>query len=675
MPLAIHKKGALAPFLMAACAPNLRDEALLERSLAAFQSAHWADALLDAESVCRRHPRKTIPAVLRAKILKTAQPALAMKAWFLAWCRAPRDAMLQDAMLHAFVEAGALATVRELAPAFLPERCRTGQHVALLALLQAAGALPVGACWKVGDTMHGQLFFPKEQPSGRARLQVSDEDAVYFLDVPADGSRFAIPCPKPQGVWSLALCAAEYPAEPLLLSGSPLVFAERPVVDTVPAHSGQSPVGGPGASSKVHIVIPVYGNLALVQACIGSVLASVAVNTTPVSVMVVDDASPDAVLSAWLEQLAAEGLISLLKNRCNLGYIESCNRAMRGRQGHDVLVLNADTMVHGNWVDRLCTALYRAPDIASVTPWSNNGEISSFPRAAYAAPMPSAAQLAQIDGVAAALHNSGQTGDVDVPACCGFAMLMRGSVLDQIGLLDGESLIRGYNEEVDWCQRAVVAGYRHCLASGVFVAHAGTASFGYEKTLRVAQNQAVVQARYPHYYDQYQNFLQQDPLATARSALRLALESACQVWLAMAQGAVARSDAMPSFLPPSLSSSCARIAVWRYAPTSPAASKVLCLARRIASLPAESPRVRLLVLGEASEALWRTGVVDVLPLASKLDSGFLNDASLIGLCACKVILTETDHLAPAGTELVVLNKLFDPVVWLDQWLEQEMEMA
>ena len=265
------------------------------------------------------------------------------------------------------------------------------------------------------------------------------------------------------------------------------------------------------------MVIPVYRELALVRACIDSVRTSLLLNRTPARIVVVDDASPEPALSNWLDTQAALGVITLLRNPCNLGFIETTNRGMRALPDHDVLLLNADTQAHGDWIDRLAAALYGAPDIAAVTPWTNSGEISSFPALAKAAPAPDTRELALLDQAAAEVRSAPGGADVELPSCCGFTMLIRRTVLDAVGMLDGSALIRGYGEEVDWCMRARAAGWRHLQATGVFVAHAGSVSFRAEKSLRVAQNRNVLVARYPAYYPEFAAFLRDDPLQERRA--------------------------------------------------------------------------------------------------------------------------------------------------------------
>jgi GT2 family glycosyltransferase len=625
--------------------PRRRADFLLEQAVSAFKAGRPGDALLAAESACRLLPTEALPALLRATIVQAARPALAAAAWHQAWCRAPLDARLQDGLLQAWLAQGDTARVAALGPALLPARCRDGSHASLLSALQAAAAAPPGACWKAGDVIEGLLF------GGPQTLQLQDEltQARYQLTLPA--GRFRVVPPQPDGVWSLAAAAP--------LPGSPLAFA------------APGPAAAPAAArgAALAVVIPVYRGLASVQACLASVLASLPHNRAAAAVLVIDDGSPEAALSAWLDSLAAAGRITLLRNRHNLGFIESVNRALRLPGSHDVLLLNADTLVHGDWIDRLLAALYSADDIAAVTPWSNNGEISSFPNIGVAAPAPGPAGLRRLDEAAAALRRDGMGADIELPACCGFAMLMRRAALDAVGVLDGVGLQRGYGEEVDWCLRARAAGYRHLAATGVYVAHAGGVSFGDEKKLRVRQNRAVLLARYPDYYPDYQRFLRDDPLAGPRQRLRACLAPAGAAQPARGRRPAAADTPLPS--------GCRRIVVWRHRHGTAHAAQLLRLARLIAARGAAAPALRLLVIGDASEALWRTGVVDLLPAApdpavpaddAAPQAALLDDQTLLDLVGCAVVLAEDGAAAPAGRPGVRLDAGFDAGAWLAAWL-------
>ncbi|WP_306580188.1 glycosyltransferase family 2 protein, partial [Pseudomonas sp.] len=268
----------------------------------------------------------------------------------------------------------------------------------------------------------------------------------------------------------------------------------------------------------VDVLIPVYNGLNETLECINSALEARKRNRTPHRLVVIEDATPVPALAKALKVLAGKGRITLLNNPVNLGFIRSMNRGMALSPGKDVVWLNADTRVHGDWLDRLRQAAYSDASIASATPFTNNGELMSFPRSQISHGMPSAAEQAELDDLA----RNTQSTPVDIETGCGFCLYIKREALDTVGYLDELHLARGYGEETDWCLRARSLGWTHVGAPNVFVAHQGGISFGAEKMLRVAQNNAVLRKRYPDASARYQAFCLRDPIKPARDALQRA---------------------------------------------------------------------------------------------------------------------------------------------------------
>lgn len=614
-------KGVSAPFSFDLYVPSRRDAALMARATDEFRAGRYADALITCESLCRAHPVAAAPAVLRARVLQQCRPTMAPRAWSAAWSRDPLDPVLQDVMLQSWLQAGSSRRAAEQGIAFLPQRCRAGSHETLLEILRAAGVERVGACWRDGNAVEIRCF--DTQPSRRNGIVIARDDDIQVHPLPASGE-LRVELADASGVWSVAF------ERGALLQGSPVVF-------DAPAPLAHPAMVQPG----VDVILPVYRDTAGVQSCVRSVLDSLAFNRTPARVIVVNDASPEVQLVMWLENLAAAGRITLLHNAFNLGFIETVNRGLRAGRC-DAVMLNADTFVHGDWIDRLREALHSSDDIASVMPWSNNGELGSLVAGGVDECSPQDA--ARIDSAAA----RADTPNIEVPTNSGFAMMMRRQALDRIGLLDGEALVRGYLEEVDWCLRARAAGWRHLLATRVFVAHRGSASFGVEKELRVRQNRAVVLARYPRYYAEYARFLSGDALASARQAL---LSRLSPQWPVPPRTAGSENVEHGTALPGGHS----RVGVWKLGAVSNAAPQVLRIARQMASDPRRRNE-RLLVFGEASPALEHTGVVDVLPPAPQGEH-LLSDTTMASLAGCtEMFATETATL-PNGVERKQLARL------------------
>lgn len=267
--------------------------------------------------------------------------------------------------------------------------------------------------------------------------------------------------------------------------------------------------------ATVDVVMPVYGSRALTLQAIDSVLG--AGTAQAYELVVVDDASPDPLLRGELEALAEAGLITLLVNERNVGFVGSVNRGFALHPGRDVVLLNSDTRVFGDWLGRLLAAL-RTPRTATATPLSNAATILSYPATLCENRLPADADLAQWDGLSAAIDSP----LVEIPTGIGFCMAVSRDCLDQIGAFDEARFGRGYGEENDFCLRATAAGWRHVAATDLFVWHRAGASFGNERETFIAAAQATIETLHPGYAATVGRFIRRDPLAAMRRALDVA---------------------------------------------------------------------------------------------------------------------------------------------------------
>jgi GT2 family glycosyltransferase/glycosyltransferase involved in cell wall biosynthesis len=267
-------------------------------------------------------------------------------------------------------------------------------------------------------------------------------------------------------------------------------------------------------AERVIVVIPVYGGFHQTRACIQSVLDSRTRNRTPHELLLVDDCGPDARIGPLLRSFATQAGVTLVPNERNLGFVKSVNRGLQRAVGHDVVLLNADTVVNGDWLDRLRAAASKRPMVASVTPFSNNATICSYPDFCKENELPHDTTLEELDEICKSV-NSGDS--IEIPTAVGFCMYMRAGAVAQVGVLD-EKWGRGYGEENDWCLRARDLGWIHVLAADVFVEHEGNVSFGEEvKNAQLDQNLRALSVQYPEYEGDIQRFVLRDPIRTARN--------------------------------------------------------------------------------------------------------------------------------------------------------------
>ncbi|WP_341647796.1 glycosyltransferase [Thauera humireducens] len=247
--------------------------------------------------------------------------------------------------------------------------------------------------------------------------------------------------------------------------------------------------------------------------CLGSVLAGGGLDH---EVVVVDDCSPEPALSAWLAGLASEGRITLLRNERNRGFVGSVNRALALHPERDVVLLNSDTEVAGDWLARIARCASAHPDAGTITPFSNNATICSYPYEGWTGEVPGTLGLAALD----ALFARTLPGVVaDLPTGVGFCMFVRRACVAQIGALDEAAFGRGYGEENDLCRRAAKAGWRNLLCADVFVYHKGGVSFGPGREALMAAGAAALRRLHPDYDRVVRDFIAADPLRPLRAAI------------------------------------------------------------------------------------------------------------------------------------------------------------
>lgn len=267
----------------------------------------------------------------------------------------------------------------------------------------------------------------------------------------------------------------------------------------------------------IDIIVPVYRGLQDVKDCLDSVLASA--NESPYELIVIDDCSPEPEVSRYLKQQAERGLFTLLVNDVNLGFVATVNRGMQLHEDRDVLLLNSDTIVVNDWVDRIKAAAYDGENVGTVTPFSNNATICSYPTFCQDNTLETNTPLPLLDKIFS-MTNAGKS--VDVPTGVGFCMYIRRACLEEVGYFDVEQFGKGYGEENDFCQRVIKSGWVNRFTLDVFVQHTGNVSFGDEHNELKHTALSKVLERHPTYERQVHEHIAADPAKTARVSAWLA---------------------------------------------------------------------------------------------------------------------------------------------------------
>jgi GT2 family glycosyltransferase len=265
---------------------------------------------------------------------------------------------------------------------------------------------------------------------------------------------------------------------------------------------------------KPVVIVPVFNAFEHLSTC----LKSVEECSPDLSVLVNDDASTDLRIREFLEAWQGSGTgRTLLSNKRNRGFVHSVNRGMADQPG-DVILLNSDTVVTPGWEEALSRCLNSNSNIATATPWSNNGEIVSIPSLCVAAPVPDEpAQLAR------AISNSGPPEYPQLPTAVGFCMAISRAAIEIIGMFDEATFGLGYGEENDFSMRARAAGMTNVLCDDAYVAHHGGGSFS---PLGLKPDSASMQRllqKHPAYAELVTEFIRNDPLSKRRQAVNEAI--------------------------------------------------------------------------------------------------------------------------------------------------------
>ena len=243
---------------------------------------------------------------------------------------------------------------------------------------------------------------------------------------------------------------------------------------------------------KVDIIIPIYNAYDEVVRCIESIKKWTDLEKN--RLILVNDNSPDERIKTFLDQLKLTNTI-VIHNENNKGFSANINIGMAQSDQNDVILLNSDTVVTQNWIEKLVKCAYSDKAIATVTPLSNNATLCSVPDFLQENKVP---DEYTVDEYAELIERISLRKYPEIPVAHGFCMYVKREVIDKIGNFDAETFGRGYGEETDFCFRAIEVGYHHVMCDDTFILHTGTSSFvSEEKRKYIEAHEKIINDRYP----------------------------------------------------------------------------------------------------------------------------------------------------------------------------------
>ncbi len=264
------------------------------------------------------------------------------------------------------------------------------------------------------------------------------------------------------------------------------------------AHSVERLGNSPDSKPDVSVIIVTYNSQDEIVLCLES-LEPYLINGFCEAV-VIDNASRDGTSSVINLWPAAN--ITFINNSVNTGFTKAVNQGIARSVGEYIFILNPDTQLAENSIDRLIQRLKSNSEIAAVAPQLRfpDGRIQYSCRR-----FPTYGNVTgEILGISGdSIKNDWKMGDfdhsferdVDQPA--GAALMVHRSIINELGGLDERFPM--FFSDVDLCKRIRDAGGRISFCPQAIVTHKGGSSvFKHRSAMIVTSHLSLIKYFYKH---------------------------------------------------------------------------------------------------------------------------------------------------------------------------------
>jgi GT2 family glycosyltransferase/glycosyltransferase involved in cell wall biosynthesis len=254
----------------------------------------------------------------------------------------------------------------------------------------------------------------------------------------------------------------------------------------------------------IDVIVPFCHDAVATRRCLTSLLG--ARQAAPFEIVVVHDASTDTELVNWLRNLVEQGRLALLEAPERHGFAAAVNRAaaLHRAEQRDIVLVRSDTLVTGDWLDRLARHA-RSDDVGTVVPFVSSGGVAGYPRSDVGNALPLGQSLASLDQLFQRANAGVAT---NISLSYGSCVYVRRECLNSVGAFDAIPECGDAGVEEDFSLRATAAGFRHLLAADVYVWAQGGTSDANEVVTRA---RTFLDKRYPHYHAARSDLAQRDP--------------------------------------------------------------------------------------------------------------------------------------------------------------------
>lgn len=271
----------------------------------------------------------------------------------------------------------------------------------------------------------------------------------------------------------------------------------------------------------VSLIVPTRNGIKHLSKCVESVLTLT--DYANYEIQIIDNGSDDEETLGYLAEVISDARVSVIRDDGPFNYSAINNRAINAARGSFICLLNDDIeVISPNWLSEM-VSLAAQPDVAAV------GAKLYYPNET----LQHGGIVVGVNGVADHAHHGiprhfpGYFSRAMLLQSCsavtGACLVIRKSIYEELGGLDEENLKVAYND-VDFCLRAIKAGYRNIWTPYAELFHHESLTRGYEDTPeKTARFEAEIDYMKAHWGEALNNDFAYNPnLDGKRANFRLA---------------------------------------------------------------------------------------------------------------------------------------------------------
>lgn len=224
------------------------------------------------------------------------------------------------------------------------------------------------------------------------------------------------------------------------------------------------------------ILLVNYNAQILTRNCIRSVLDKT--QKTSFEIILVDNNSAQDVAGYIVNEFPD---VKIIKNKQNNGFACANNQALQSASGKYIILLNNDTLLKNDALDKMVAFLDNNPKVGALTCKLFNADEKTIQRNCRTFPTPMGTMFGRASLLTKLFPNNPWSSrnlltDWDynsvreIDWASGAALMVRRSVIDQVGLLDDKNFFI-YWEDTDCCKRIHDAGWKICFIPDAEIIH------------------------------------------------------------------------------------------------------------------------------------------------------------------------------------------------------------